>query len=100
MPSGAVRHAASRLIAAAGKFRLFHAFTGEFHMLGVRPPVRQESPATLMRVLDTHINPSDETFVSNRAHMQQLVGELRARLARIREGGGEKYLERHRSQGK
>jgi 3-methylcrotonyl-CoA carboxylase beta subunit/propionyl-CoA carboxylase len=32
--------------------------------------------------------------------MQQLVGELRGRLDRVREGGGAKYIERHRAQGK
>jgi acetyl-CoA carboxylase carboxyltransferase component len=32
--------------------------------------------------------------------MEQLVGELRARAAHAREGGGPKYIERHRAQGK
>src|SRR5260370_38732125 len=32
--------------------------------------------------------------------MQQRAGELRERLARAREGGGAKYVERHRAQGK
>ncbi len=32
--------------------------------------------------------------------MQQLVAELRDRLSRAREGGGAKYVERHREQGK
>ncbi|HEV8347846.1 MAG TPA: carboxyl transferase domain-containing protein [Vicinamibacterales bacterium] len=32
--------------------------------------------------------------------MEELVAELRDRLARAREGGGQKYLQRHREQGK
>ena len=53
-----------------------------------------------MVTLDTHINPNDATFHHNRDRMQQLVTELRERRARAREGGGPKYLERHRQQGK
>ena len=53
-----------------------------------------------MRVLETHVNPADSLFRSNRERMQQLVGELGAHLARAREGGGSKYIERHRAQGK
>jgi 3-methylcrotonyl-CoA carboxylase beta subunit/propionyl-CoA carboxylase len=53
-----------------------------------------------MRTLPTHIVPSDATFQSNRARMQELVDDLRARLKRVRDGGGPKYLERHRQQGK
>ncbi|HZT76042.1 MAG TPA: carboxyl transferase domain-containing protein, partial [Vicinamibacterales bacterium] len=54
----------------------------------------------LMQVLDSHIDPNDDTFKANRDRMQQLVADLRARTARAREGGGAKYLERHRAQGK
>src|SRR6185436_21009454 len=39
-------------------------------------------------------------FQTNRTRMQQLVAELRETLARAREGGGAKYVERHREQGK
>src|SRR5437867_8767368 len=53
-----------------------------------------------MVVLETHVNPADPVFQSNRDSMQRLVVELRARLDRAREGGGAKYLERHRAQGK
>src|SRR6266542_3615934 len=53
-----------------------------------------------MNVLDSHIDPTDATFRANRDRMQHLVAELRDRTARAREGGGEKYLERHRAQGK
>jgi acetyl-CoA carboxylase carboxyltransferase component len=53
-----------------------------------------------MVVLDTHVDPADATFHRNRDRLQQLVVDLRAQLARAREGGGPKYVERHRQQGK
>jgi acetyl-CoA carboxylase carboxyltransferase component len=53
-----------------------------------------------MRVLDTQILTSDRTFQVNQDQMRRQVNELRAHLARVREGGGTKYLERHREQGK
>jgi acetyl-CoA carboxylase carboxyltransferase component len=53
-----------------------------------------------MVTLETHIDPADPVFESNRDRMQQLVKELRAHLDRAREGGGAKYVERHRAQGK
>jgi 3-methylcrotonyl-CoA carboxylase beta subunit/propionyl-CoA carboxylase len=53
-----------------------------------------------MVTLDTRIDPADPTFQANRQRMEQLVDELRGREAAAREGGGAKYLERHRAQGK
>ena len=53
-----------------------------------------------MPILDSHIDPSDAVFARNRERMEQLVAELRAHMARAREGGGAKYLQRHREQGK
>src|ERR1044072_7186268 len=53
-----------------------------------------------MDVIDTHINPASEEFRANRDRMTRLVSELRARVATAREGGGAKYLQRHRDQGK
>src|SRR5256714_1846241 len=51
-------------------------------------------------VIESHIDPSDATFTTNRQRMEQLVAELRERVARARQGGGKKYLQRHRDQGK
>jgi len=51
-------------------------------------------------VLDTHIDPADGTFKLNGDRMRQLVAQLRDRLAVVRNGGGPKYLQRHRDQGK
>jgi 3-methylcrotonyl-CoA carboxylase beta subunit/propionyl-CoA carboxylase len=53
-----------------------------------------------MDVLDTHIDPSDTLFKTNRDRMQQLVAQLRDRIAVVRNGGGPKYVQRHRDQGK
>src|SRR5919198_585773 len=50
--------------------------------------------------LESHVHTSDPAFKANRQRMEQLVAELRERLARAREGGGAKYLQRHRDQGK
>ena len=53
-----------------------------------------------MDVLPTQIDRDDPLFVSNRARMEQLVADLSARIARARDGGGAKYIERHRAQHK
>jgi 3-methylcrotonyl-CoA carboxylase beta subunit/propionyl-CoA carboxylase len=53
-----------------------------------------------MLPIDSRINPADETFLLNRERMQQLVHQLRDRVTAARQGGGPKYLQRHREQGK
>ena len=53
-----------------------------------------------MRAIDSHINPTDDTFLANRERMQQLVHQLRDRVTAARQGGGPRYLQRHREQGK
>jgi acetyl-CoA carboxylase carboxyltransferase component len=53
-----------------------------------------------MHPLESRISPSDPIFQTNQEHMRRLVAELQERTARAREGGGPKYLERHRAQGK
>jgi acetyl-CoA carboxylase carboxyltransferase component len=53
-----------------------------------------------MLPLETHVDPADPVFQANRDRMDQLVADLRARLARVREGGGSKAIERARAQGK
>src|ERR1700681_4387242 len=53
-----------------------------------------------MQTLDTHIDKNSATFKANRDRMRKLVAELRARIATAKEGGGAKYLQRHRAQGK
>jgi acetyl-CoA carboxylase carboxyltransferase component len=53
-----------------------------------------------MDVLDTQIDPREPEFIRNSARMETLVAGLREQLARGRAGGGERYLQRHREQGK
>ncbi|HSP15749.1 MAG TPA: carboxyl transferase domain-containing protein [Thermoanaerobaculia bacterium] len=53
-----------------------------------------------MEPLETHLDTSSSEFKQNRDHLQSLVDELNARLAAARLGGGEKYIARHRQQGK
>ncbi|MEW5984166.1 MAG: carboxyl transferase domain-containing protein [Acidobacteriota bacterium] len=53
-----------------------------------------------MDVLDTHVDPHSPSFESNKEAFDRLVAEYRERLAMARAGGGEKYLKRHREQGK
>jgi 3-methylcrotonyl-CoA carboxylase beta subunit/propionyl-CoA carboxylase len=50
--------------------------------------------------LESHVKQGDGTFKANRERMQQLVAQLRDRLAVVANGGGPKYLQRHREQGK
>ena len=50
--------------------------------------------------LESHVDVSSEEFRTNAERMSRLVAELRERTASVRQGGGEKYLQRHREQGK
>jgi acetyl-CoA carboxylase carboxyltransferase component len=49
---------------------------------------------------ESHIVPSSDEFKANHARMTRLVQEYRDRLAGVRQGGGPKYVQRHREQGK
>ena len=53
-----------------------------------------------MDVLQSQVKTDSAEFRGNRHRMTTLVAELTERLARVREGGGPKYVERHRQQGK
>ncbi len=53
-----------------------------------------------MEVLETHVRTDDERFQQHAAANRALVAELRQRLAVVREGGGARYQQRHREQGK
>src|SRR6266576_6628556 len=53
-----------------------------------------------MLAIESRINPADDTFVANRDRMQLLVNQLRDRVTAARQGGGPRYLQRHREQGK
>jgi acetyl-CoA carboxylase carboxyltransferase component len=53
-----------------------------------------------MAVLATRVEPATAEFRANREHNLRLVADLRERLARVRAGGGEEAVQRHRARGK
>jgi acetyl-CoA carboxylase carboxyltransferase component len=53
-----------------------------------------------MDILETHVDPNSPMFRENTDRMTKLVSELRERISRVKQGGGAKYVERHRAQGK
>lgn len=53
-----------------------------------------------METLDTQIDTRDERYQANYAYHQGLAAQLRERMAKAREGGGPRYQQRHREQGK
>ncbi|HEX6491557.1 MAG TPA: carboxyl transferase domain-containing protein, partial [Gaiellaceae bacterium] len=52
-----------------------------------------------MAVLESQVERNEE-HQRRQARMEELVGELRQRIAQVARGGGDKALERHRSRGK
>jgi 3-methylcrotonyl-CoA carboxylase beta subunit/propionyl-CoA carboxylase len=53
-----------------------------------------------MDEIATHVDSTTPEFQANRERLTALVAEYRERLTRVRLGGGPKYLQRHREQGK
>jgi acetyl-CoA carboxylase carboxyltransferase component len=53
-----------------------------------------------MDILESHIDTRSDLYRTNYDRMSALVAELRARTGAVREGGGPKYVQRHRDQGK
>jgi acetyl-CoA carboxylase carboxyltransferase component len=66
----------------------------------LRLVARRQSGTVSMDVLESHVDPSSDLFRSNRDRMLALVSELRDRTALVKQGGGARYVERHRAQGK
>ncbi|MCA9912515.1 MAG: methylcrotonoyl-CoA carboxylase, partial [Anaerolineae bacterium] len=54
----------------------------------------------MTEIIESHYNPNDERAKKYDAHNRAIAQELRETLAKIRQGGGEKYQNRHREQGK
>src|SRR3954462_6043876 len=52
-----------------------------------------------MDPIETHVDLGSALFRANAARLTALVAELHERVARVKRGGGERYLERHRAQG-
>ena len=50
--------------------------------------------------IETRVRTDSPEFLENHARMAELVEQLRQRLAAASQGGGPKYLQRHREQGK
>jgi acetyl-CoA carboxylase carboxyltransferase component len=63
-------------------------------------PIQDRLLRLVMDRLHSQINTSSPEFAANRDRMQALVDDHRARLERVRQGGGDKYVARHREQGK
>src|SRR5512134_2507200 len=53
-----------------------------------------------MEIHSSSIDTSSPEFQQNSEHHKQLANELKERLAKVREGGGEKYRKRQEAQGK
>jgi len=53
-----------------------------------------------MDQITSRIETGDATFKANRKHMLGLVADLRARLDKVKQGGGPELVARHRSRGK
>jgi acetyl-CoA carboxylase carboxyltransferase component len=58
------------------------------------------NPPLNVELLPTQVQRGSSEYSTNRSHMERLVGDLRARLERARQGGDERSLKRHRDQGK
>lgn len=48
----------------------------------------------------TEINARSAEFLENAQHMQSLVDDLHAQVEKIKQGGGERYQQRHIARGK
>ncbi|MBI1858068.1 MAG: methylcrotonoyl-CoA carboxylase [Candidatus Melainabacteria bacterium] len=53
-----------------------------------------------MDVLKTNVNSKDPAFQENRAYMEELVFELKSKVGMIKQGGGQKAIEKHKQRGK
>lgn len=53
-----------------------------------------------MAVLTSKVNTKDETFLANTKAMQAVVDDVREKVEQIKQGGGEKYQQRHLERGK
>ena len=53
-----------------------------------------------MTVLADHVDERSEAYQANRAHLLVLLAEHDRQLALVNDGGGEKYVARHRQRGK
>ncbi len=64
------------------------------------PPSDRSSGPVAMPVLTSTIDPTSDVYRGNRQAMETALVEVGAQLETARQGGGERYVERHRSRGK
>ncbi len=53
-----------------------------------------------MDVIESHLDTKSDLFAANQDRTRALVAELRERIALVRQGGGARYVQRQRDQGK
>jgi len=53
-----------------------------------------------MELLESRLDPCSEEFKQNAEHHRALAGELKSRLERVKQGGGEELMRRHTARGK
>ena len=53
-----------------------------------------------MNIIKSEINSRSREFIENSEHMQGIVQDLLALIERIKQGGGERYQQRHKARGK
>jgi acyl-CoA carboxylase subunit beta len=64
------------------------------------PRPTQPEGCVLVSVLTSQVDPRSATFAANRAEMVLLLDQVRSESLKVLEGGGERYVERHRGRGK
>ncbi|MDE0954650.1 MAG: hypothetical protein OR994_08225, partial [Candidatus Poseidoniales archaeon] len=50
--------------------------------------------------LPTRVDRSTEDFIRRKEFNLSLIDDLKSRIAEVKQGGGDKYVDRHRSRGK
>jgi 3-methylcrotonyl-CoA carboxylase beta subunit/propionyl-CoA carboxylase len=63
-------------------------------------PFQDRLLRVVMDRFESQVQPSSDTYKANYERLAALVAEYRQRLGQVREGGGAKYVQRHRDQGK
>jgi len=53
-----------------------------------------------MQVLTTKVDPRSEEYRANRVSMEAKLAEFESLMEQARQGGGEKYVARHRERGR
>ncbi len=64
------------------------------------PPSKRSGGPVAMPVLKSAVDPASDVYRQNRQGMESALAEVDAELAKALEGGGERYVARHRDRGK